>query len=66
SKMVVDRMVPGKVAEVKVRGMNICRQIYTGRNARRPATGAQTAFWEFLNGVNPEKLTPSLALAVPV
>lgn len=66
SKMVVDRMAHGKVAEINLRGMNICRQIYIGRNARRPATGAQTAFWGFLNGVNPEKLTPLLAQAAPV
>lgn len=65
SRMVVDRMVRGKVAEVKVRGMNICREIYIGRNARRPATGAQTAFWEFLNGINPEKLAPLLVQPVP-
>jgi DNA-binding transcriptional LysR family regulator len=49
SRMVVERICPGKVAEVKIRGLDICRDIYIGHNVRRPATGAQTAFWNFLN-----------------
>ncbi len=48
SQMVVDRLCQGKVAQVRVRGIDICRQIYIGRNSRRPATGAQAAFWNFL------------------
>jgi len=48
SKMVVDRICSGKVATVRVRGMDICRQIYVARNCRRPATKAQNAFWDFL------------------
>jgi DNA-binding transcriptional LysR family regulator len=48
SQMVVERICEGKVAEVRVRGLEICRQIYIGRNNRRPATRAQTAFWNFL------------------
>lgn len=48
SRMVVDRLCRGKVAEVRVRGLDICRQIYIGRNRRRPATGAQNAFWNFI------------------
>jgi DNA-binding transcriptional LysR family regulator len=49
SQMVVERICEGKVAEVGVRGLEICRQIYIGRNNRRPATRAQTAFWNFLS-----------------
>jgi len=48
SKMVVDRLCKEKVTEIRVRGLNICREIFIGRNQRRPATGAQTAFWNFL------------------
>ncbi len=48
SKMVVDRLCKEKVIEIRVRGLNICREIFIGRNQRRPATGAQTAFWNFL------------------
>jgi LysR family transcriptional regulator, low CO2-responsive transcriptional regulator len=49
SQMVVERICEGKVVEVRVRGLDICRQIYIGRNNRRPATRAQTAFWNFLS-----------------
>lgn len=52
SRMVIERLCSGKVAEVTVRGLNICREIYIGRNQRRPATGAQTAFWDFLTMIN--------------
>lgn len=48
SEMVVDRLCKGKVAQVRIRGMDICREIYVGHNSRRPATNAQTAFWNFL------------------
>jgi DNA-binding transcriptional LysR family regulator len=48
SQMVVERICQDKVAEVSVHGVDICRQIYIGRNNRRPATRAQTAFWNFL------------------
>jgi DNA-binding transcriptional LysR family regulator len=49
SQMIIDRICRDKVAEVRVRGLDICRQIYIGRNSRRPATSAQTAFWDFLS-----------------
>jgi DNA-binding transcriptional LysR family regulator len=48
SKLVVERLCRGKVAEVRVRDMDICRQIFIGRNGKRPATNAQEAFWNFL------------------
>jgi DNA-binding transcriptional LysR family regulator len=48
SKLVIDRLCKDKVAEVRVRGMEICRQIQAGRNSRRMPTNAQNAFWEFL------------------
>jgi len=57
SQMVVERLCPQRVAVVKVRGVDICRRIYIGRNNRRPATRAQTAFWNFLNSVNVEIFT---------
>ncbi len=49
SQMIIERICRGKVAEVPVRGLEICRQIYIGCNNRRPATSAQTAFWDFLS-----------------
>ena len=48
SQMVIDRLCSEKVAQVNIHGMDICRTIYVGRNSRRPATRAQTAFWDFL------------------
>lgn len=56
SKMVVDRFCADKVATVRVRGMDICREIYIGRNRRRPATAAQSAFWDFLCSPEPKIL----------
>jgi DNA-binding transcriptional LysR family regulator len=52
SKLVIDRLCRDKVAEVRIRNMDICRQIYIGRNSRRPATNAQKAFWAFLTAKN--------------
>lgn len=49
SQMVIDRLCKDKVAEVRIKGMTVCREIYAGHNSRRPATNAQTAFWNFLS-----------------
>jgi hypothetical protein len=43
----VSRLVQGKVAPVKVRGLRLYQDIYIGCNTDRPATKAQTAFWSF-------------------
>jgi DNA-binding transcriptional LysR family regulator len=59
SKMVVDRMCAEKVAPVRVRGLDICREINIARNIRRPATTAQTVFWSFLS--SPENKPLELA-----
>jgi len=48
SKVVVDRLCAGKVATIRVRAVDIYREIYIARNIRRPATNAQSAFWNFL------------------
>lgn len=48
SEMVVERLAQGKVAKVEIQGIDIDRQIYFGRHSRRPATAAQTAFWDFI------------------
>jgi len=49
SEIVVDRLVKGRVAMVRVRGLEICRDIAIGRHVRRPSTAAQNAFWDFVN-----------------
>ena len=48
SQMVIERLCSGKVAEVRIRGVDIYREIYIGHNSRRPATNAQNAFWNFI------------------
>lgn len=48
SSMVYTRLVKDRVATVRVRGMNIEREIYIGRNTRIPASSAQAAFWGFI------------------
>ena len=49
SEMVVDRLGEGRVARVKIHGLDIRRDIYIGRHSSRPATVAQTAFWDFIH-----------------
>ena len=49
SKMVVCRLVEGKVALVHVNGLELFQNIYIGSHTGHPATTAQTAFWNFLN-----------------
>jgi DNA-binding transcriptional LysR family regulator len=48
SQLLVSRLVQGKVAPVKVRGLRLYQDIYIGCNTGRPATKAQTAFWSFV------------------
>ncbi len=57
SQMVIDRLCSGRVAKVPASAaLNISRKIYIGQNRRRPATGAQAAFWSFLTEFNAEQL----------
>jgi len=37
----------GRIVEVDVANLDLKQQLYIGHNIRRPATKAQTAFWEF-------------------
>jgi DNA-binding transcriptional LysR family regulator len=39
----------GRIVEVDVANLDLKQQLYIGRNIRRPATKAQTAFWEFVH-----------------
>ena len=48
SSIVVTKLVSNGVAIVNVKGLNIEREIFIGRHPRRPATAAQSAFWEFI------------------
>jgi len=48
SKLILDRICPGRVAVVDVKGLSIIQPIYFGRQTAFPTTGAQAAFWEFI------------------
>jgi DNA-binding transcriptional LysR family regulator len=48
SQIVVSKLVAGRVAQVKVRGLEIQREIHIGCQKRKPPTGTQIAFWEFI------------------
>lgn len=48
SKMILDKICPGRVAVAKVRGLEIIQSIYFGRQTAHQTSGAQAAFWEFV------------------
>lgn len=48
TQSVVDYLVSGRVAPVRVKGLEMQQDIYIGRHMHYPATAAQTAFWEFI------------------
>ena len=51
SRIVVTNLVSDRVATLNIRGVEICRDIHIGRNIRRPATTAQSAFWAFIQEI---------------
>lgn len=51
SRIVVTHLVPDRVATLQIRGVELTRDIYLGRHKRRPATTAQSAFWEFVDSL---------------
>jgi DNA-binding transcriptional LysR family regulator len=68
SNIVIDKLVLDGVRVVKVRGLELERDIFIGRHASRAATAAQSAFWEFATGpgkmVQMEEVLPSEPLLV--
>ncbi|MCA9970273.1 MAG: LysR family transcriptional regulator [Anaerolineales bacterium] len=52
SSIVYTRLVQGRVAPVRVRGLQLEREICIARNMRRMPTAAQASFWEFINAVD--------------
>jgi DNA-binding transcriptional LysR family regulator len=47
-ELVVNRLVKNTVCPIRVRGLDIQREVFVGCNIRRPATTAQEAFWQFI------------------
>ncbi len=48
SQMVVARLVPDKVAQIPIEGISMQQDICIGQSSFRPATTAQSAFWDFV------------------
>ncbi len=51
SSSVAEQIGRGRIATVRISGIDICRDIFIGRNTRFPGTKAQTAFWDFITGL---------------
>lgn len=49
SRMVEAKLVRGRVAPVRVRGLDVKQDIYIAHHTRRAATAAQAAFWDFVH-----------------
>jgi DNA-binding transcriptional LysR family regulator len=49
SNIIVTKLVEGRVAPVRIRGLEIDRDIHMGLHTRRPATVAQRVFWDFIS-----------------
>ena len=48
SSIVVTKLVEGRVAPIRIKGLDIEREIHIGSHTRRPSTIAQRSFWDFL------------------
>jgi len=46
SNIVITKLVEGRVSRIRVRGLEIERDIHIGTHNRRPATVAQRVFWD--------------------
>lgn len=51
SEIVANNLGHGQLSRIKVKGLEIYRDIYIGRNTSQPATVAQNTFWEFIKGL---------------
>ncbi len=51
SEIVVTKLGKGRVTVIPVNNIDICRDIFIGRNINQPCTVAQTTFWEFIQGL---------------
>lgn len=49
TRMVETRLVPSRVARIRVRGLTMQQDIFLARHTRRAASAVQTAFWEFVH-----------------
>ena len=52
SEMVIKQLMPGKLAIVRVRGLDLKQEIYVCRHRMTPQPRVQAAFWDFINDPN--------------
>jgi DNA-binding transcriptional LysR family regulator len=62
SSLVATKLFHGRVAIVPVQGLALSQDIYMVRHARRPATAAMTAFWNFIHDPANAPAQPGLAM----
>ncbi len=62
SRMIATLIPRDGVKIVPIRGVEICRDIYIGRQTVLPPTAAQTAFWELVQTLNPLNVCGSLRI----
>lgn len=66
SSFILEKIVPDRVAPVRVRGLSLSRDIFLLRHTRHSATVAQNAFWDFIEGeVGPSQFEFSAAYRSP-
>jgi len=56
SQLILERICHDRVATVQVRGLEIYQDIYFCRQTRLPASNAQVAFWQFIEGLDVDQL----------
>lgn len=56
SQMVYSHMVAGKVARVRVRGLEVAQDIYLCRHRLHPFTNLHSAFWDFATQADSEAI----------
>jgi DNA-binding transcriptional LysR family regulator len=54
SNLILENICPGRVAIVKVKGLEISQPIYFGRQTAHTTSGAQAAFWDFIQEIGPD------------
>jgi len=54
SRLILEKICQGRVAVIKVRGLDILQPIYLGRQTLHPASSAQAAFWDYVRDAGTE------------
>jgi DNA-binding transcriptional LysR family regulator len=66
TQIVLSQMSVKNIRVIKIKGIDLHQDIYIGQSWRRPATSAQTAFWDFVKDFQYESSIPPEFLPIPV